>query len=267
MWPADKRFMTPEQFKAHVAALDFSSWRPIGVVWHNTASPTLKRWHEFSREHWMSGLESYYKGLGWNGGPHLFCDDGSDGIGLFNPLDHRGTHSPSFNAQYVGIEHVGDYGSEDDDSGLGLRVKSNGIMATAIICARLGIPVDGEHIKLHKEDPRTDHDCPGKDMAQDKLRSIQAVLEYMGTGGDHDPNWDHVVDPPKEPKMHDEGVALIDGLNVRSISSTSGIVQAVLNAGDAVHVTGEAMNGDTKWLSIKRPHNSIGWVAAKYIEI
>ena len=58
--------------------------RPIGIVIHNTASPTLKRWHEVSRERWMVNLESYYKGLGWSGGPHLFIDDGEDGIGLFN---------------------------------------------------------------------------------------------------------------------------------------------------------------------------------------
>lgn len=266
MWPSDKRFMTPDQFKAHVAALDFTSWKPIGIVWHNTAEPNLKRWHEFSREHWMTGLESYYKGLGWNGGPHLFCDDGEDGIGLFNPLNRRGTHSPSFNAQYIGIEHVGDYNTEDDDSGPGLKVKTNGIIATAILCARLGIPVDGDHIKLHKEDPRTDHDCPGKNMARDKAKSIQAVLEYMGTGGDHGPDWGHVVDPPIEPTPPRPGTVTEDGLNVRSISSASGLIIGILNKGDTVSITGEAMNGASKWLSIERPDASVGWVNARYIQ-
>lgn len=257
--------MTPDHFKEHVATLDFTSWRPIGIVWHNTASPDLKRWHEFSRDHWMTGLESYYKSLGWNGGPHLFCDDGDDGIGLFNQLNRRGTHSPSFNAQYIGIEHVGDYNKEDDDAGIGLKVKTNGIIATAILCARLGIPADADHIKLHKEDPRTDHDCPGKDMADDKLKSIQAVLEYMGTGGDHSPDWGHVVDPPKEPPPSRIGTVTEDGLNVRSKSSTSGVIISVLHKGDKVHIVGEVMNGSSKWFKIESPAVSVAWVNARYV--
>ncbi len=267
MWPADKRFMTPEQFKAHVMTMDFSSWHPIGIIWHNTADPSLERWHQYSRQHWMLGLEEYYKGKGWNGGPHLFIDDGVDGIGLFNPLNRRGTHSPSFNAQFIGIEHVGDYDVEDDDSGAGLKVKTNGIIATAILCASLGIPADGTHIKLHKEDPRTDHDCPGKNMARDKTKSIQLVNEYMGTGGDHGPDWGHVVDPPVNPPpgVH-VGTVIVDGLNVRAIPGTSGMIVAVINQGDKVAVTGEAMNGNTKWLSIERPHSSTGWVAARFIK-
>lgn len=268
MWPADKRFMTPDQFREHVAALDFTSWKPIGIVWHNTASPDLKRWHEFSRAHWMVGLENYYKKQGWNGGPHLFCDDGPDGIGLFNALNRRGTHSPSFNAQWIGIEHVGDYNKEDDDAGPGLKVKTNGIIATAILCARLGIPVDAAHIKLHKEDPRTDHDCPGKDMAQDKAKSIQAVLEYMGTGGDHGPDWDHVVDIPTgpQPPVTKFGIVNEDGLNIRSISSASGVIVGVLNKGDKVGIVSDAMNGASKWLCIERPHSSVGWVNARYVD-
>ena len=266
-WPADKRFMTPEQFKAHVDALDFTSWKPIGIVWHNTAEPNLKRWHDYPRLHWMTNLESYYKGLGWNGGPHLFCDDGPDGIGLFNPLNRRGTHSPSFNAQYIGIEHVGDYNVEDDDSGAGLKVKTNGIVATAILCARLGIPVDAEHIKLHKEDPRTDHDCPGKNMAQDKMKSIEAVLEYMGTAGDHGPDWNHVADTPVGPKPPITRTAIVntDGLNIRSTSSPSGVIIGVLNAGDEVKIVSTAMNGASTWACIERPNSSVGWVNAKYL--
>lgn len=267
-WPADKRFMTPDQFREHVAALDFTSWKPIGIVWHNTAEPSLKRWHDYPRLHWMTNLEAYYKGLGWNGGPHLFCDDGDDGIGLFNPLNRRGTHSPSFNAQWLGIEHCGNFDIEDDDSGPGLKVKINGIIATAILCARLGIPVDGDHIKLHKEDPRTDHDCPGKNMARDKAKSIQSVLEYMGTGGDHGPDWGiPVVDIPVGPKppITRFGVVNEDGLNVRSVSSASGVIIGVLNKGDRVSIVSDAMNGASKWLCVERPNSYVGWVNARYV--
>ena len=272
-WPADKRFMTVEQFKAHVDALDFSKWRPIGIVWHNTAEPTLKRWHEVPRERWMVNLESYYKGQGWNGGPHLFIDDQADGIGLFNPLNARGTHSPSFNAQWIGIEHVGDYAREDDDSGAGLRVKMNGIAATAILCARLGID-PATHIKLHKEDPRTDHDCPGRDMAEDKAAMIQSVIEYMGEGGDHGPAWAHVADPPVSrpgptPEPPEPVVTLVtttDDLNLRSGSSQGARSLAKLNRGtDLAEIGAPVMNGSTRWLRVRDVEGKReGWVAAKY---
>ena len=267
MWPSDKRFMIPEQFRTHVDSLDFSQWRPIGVVWHNTAEPTLKRWHEVPRRNWMVNLEAYYKSLGWSGGPHLFIDDGVDGIGLFNPLNARGTHSPSFNAQWIGIEHVGDYAKEDDDAGPGLRVKLNGIAATAILCARLGIDPT-THIKLHKEDPRTDHDCPGKDMAEDKAKSIQSVIEYMGEGGDHAPNWGHVAEPqPAAPTapMVATHVTTIDALNVRELSSASSARIGQLSKGAEVAAIGvPVLNGSTAWQRI-RALDMQGWVAARYL--
>src|SRR5262245_11238417 len=100
--PIDGRSLSVEQLAAHVADLQWKSWKPIGIVWHNTAAPTLAQWKRYTRQHWMESLQSYYKGLGWQGGPHLFIDH--EKITLFTPLNARGTHSPSFNAQYIGIE-------------------------------------------------------------------------------------------------------------------------------------------------------------------
>lgn len=272
-WPAVKKFLTPQQFREHVNTLDFSAWRPIGIVIHNTAEPTLKRWHEVPRERWMNNLESYYKGLGWNGGPHLFIDDGEDGIGLFNPLNRRGTHSPSFNAQWLGFEHVGDYAKEDDDAGPGLQVKNNGIAAMAIVCAKLGID-PATHIKLHKEDPRTDHDCPGKDMAEDKAKIIQAVIEYMGHGGDHAPNWAHVVDPPviapgPQPAPVEPVVSLVttvDDLNLRESSSAGSARVVSLPKGMQLAEIGPPVsNGATGWKHVRAPAiGKEGWVAARF---
>lgn len=275
-WPAIGKFRTPEEFRAYVETVDFSQWKPIGIVIHNTAEPNLRRWHEVPRERWMRNLESYYKGLGWNGGPHLFVDDGDDGIGEFNVINKRGTHSPSFNAQWIGIEHVGDYAKEDDDAGPGLRVKNNGIAAMAILCAKLGIdPLT--HIKLHKEDPRTDHDCPGKDMAEDKAGTIQAVIEYMGHGGDHGPNWGHVVDPPAvapgptppAPLIAFNLVSTTDGLNLRT-SSSQGSKSIGLIAKNALlgEIGPPVMNGNTKWLHVRveQPVDPMpeGWVSARF---
>lgn len=260
----DGRFMTPVQFKTHLNSLIFKEFVPIGIVWHNTAAPTLTQWGKYTRAHWMNSLTSYYQKQGWSAGPHLFIDDKSDGIGLFTPLNKRGTHSPSFNAQYIGIEHIGDYSKEDDDSGPGYGVKRNGIIATAILCTRLGIDPT-RMIKLHKDDPKTDHDCPGKDMAQDKAKSIQEVIEYMQEGGDHPPNWADAV-LKDQPVTLKKGIVTVDDLNVRSSSSASSSVINVLDKGEEVAISGEMMNGNTKWYSVKNGQQ-IGWVAARYINL
>lgn len=274
-WPAIKKFLTPAEFKAYVDTLDFSQWKPIGIVIHNTATPNLKRWHDFPRHHWMNMLENYYHNeLGWSGGPHLFIDDGADGIGLFNPLNRIGVHSPSFNMQWLGFEHVGDYAVEDDDAGPGLKVKQNGIAAMAIVCAKLGIDPT-THIKLHKEDPRTDHDCPGKDMAQDKAQIIQSIIEYMGAAGDHGPDWQHVAEPPitqpgtvPQPPVYPKKMVEVpahDTLNLRAASSAGSDVLGQLARGTIVEVLGEAMNGATKWARVRIEGVGDGWVAARFL--
>jgi hypothetical protein len=267
--PIDGRALSVDEFKAHVEGLNLSSWKPIGVVWHNTAAPTLVQWKKYTRQHWMESLASYYKGLGWSAGPHMFIDD--EKINLFTPLTHRGVHSPSFNAQYIGIEHVGDYAVEDDDSGPGLNVKNNGIAATAILCAHFGIPADTAHIKLHKQDPRTTHDCPGKDMADDYYKSVQAVVEYMGTGGEHAPDWGNHVDPglpaPVSPAVR-LGYTLVADLNLRESSSASSRAIVALSKGRPVTILGQAQNGNTLWFHVKLPDKNFeGWVAARYVQI
>ena len=269
--PIDGRALSVDEFEAHLMSSKFTKalWKPIGIVWHNTAAPTLVQWKKHTRQHWMESLASYYKGLGWSAGPHLFIDD--EKINLFTPLTHRGTHSPSFNAQYIGIEHVGDYSTEDDDSGPGLKVKNNGIAATALMCTRFGIPADKAHIKLHKHDPRTTHDCPGKDMAQDYEKSIQAVVEYMGNGGDHGPDWGNHVDPgaPVVPPMAlVHGVTTTADLNLRESASASSPVIVTLDFNRPLDILNEAKNGETLWYRVRLPDKQIeGWVSARYVRI
>lgn len=261
----DGRALSIEEFKLHVDLMTWNNWKPIGVVWHNTASPTLAQWKKYTRKHWMDGLSSYYQSLGWSAGPHLFIDD--EKINLFTPLNMSGVHSPSFNAQYIGIEHVGDYSSEDDDSGAGLKVKENGIAATAILCARLGIPVDRAHIKLHKEDPRTNHDCPGKDMAADVEQSVRLVAEYMSEGGDHAPNWAQAVKNPTPSEIR-HGITQIPNLNLRESSSASSNILATLDLDRNLDILGEAKNAETLWYHVKIPDKElVGWVASRYVKV
>ena len=69
---------------------------------------------------------------------------------------------------------LGDYDREEFDSGRGLAVQQNAVAAIAILSAALGI--DPETMRLHREDPKTDHHCPGDNV--DKTAFIQAVRGY-----------------------------------------------------------------------------------------
>ncbi|MCK1536895.1 MULTISPECIES: N-acetylmuramoyl-L-alanine amidase [unclassified Bradyrhizobium] len=58
------------------------------------------------------------------------------------------------------------------------------------------------------------------------------------------------------------GAVNIDGLNVRSNASASSTIVGVLFKGDKVAVSGEVMNGTSKWLRVAG-----GYVAARYVDI
>ena len=172
-----KRF-SPEEFRAYLAGLALAGFKPDMVVLHNTAVPSLKdRPNGFSAAN-MVDLEHYYGVvLGWKGGPHVFVDQNDPGIWVFNPLDRRGTHSPSFNSRSWGVEMLGDYATEGFDSGPGLRVQENAIEVLAAMFLRLGLQPTDEHFKIHREDPETTHLCPGKNVHKEEVRT--GVLRAM----------------------------------------------------------------------------------------
>jgi hypothetical protein len=168
--------LTREQFIARLAELRWTIWKPIGIVLHNTAAPTLAQWAESGANHdaRIRNLESYYEGMGWKGGPHWFVSRTM--INEFNNPLRRGTHSPSFNATHFGIEMVGDYDTEEFDSGDGAKVRDNAVFLMAALCKRFGW--DPEHaIILHKEDPKTTHECPGHKV--DKANVILRVKNMI----------------------------------------------------------------------------------------
>jgi hypothetical protein len=175
--PAWKRIiglsLDPAGFKQYVAGLDFSAWTPQFVVLHNTGIPTLaQRPDGLTAEH-IRGLESFYRYTQhWSAGPHLFCDDLQ--IWVFTPLTTSGVHSPSWNGVSWGVEMLGDFDSEDFNSGRGLAVQQNAVAAVAILSAAIGL--DPGTMMLHREDPGTDHHCPGDSV--DKAAFINAVRGY-----------------------------------------------------------------------------------------
>lgn len=224
-----KRF-TPNEFASYVAMLEFEpgGFKPDMVVLHNTAVPSLaQRPMGFTEAH-MRNLRGYYSGLHWKGGPHLFVDD--HGIWVFNPLDKRGTHSPSWNDRAWGVEMLGDYDKEEFLSGRGAMVRYNAGVAVAELFKKLGTVAGTDTFKLHKEDPKTDHDCPGRHvdkanfqglvnavLAQDahvgpKGRPVRLVVYRKGYG--HEPAG--VLDG----EIRDDGKAYV---SAKAMSITTGI--------------------------------------------
>lgn len=181
-FPIVNRKFSADEFDGYMTDVPISSWTKR-VVLHNTAAPSIaQRPGGVLKPSHITSLHDYYQwqaprkgGKGWSGGPHLFID--VDGIWVFNPLDRKGVHSPSFNANAWGIEMLGDFASEAFDSGLGLKIHQNAVRAVAAMMRRLGGTITDENFKLHKEDPATDHDCPGKNVKKaDFASEVQGHL-------------------------------------------------------------------------------------------
>lgn len=276
-WPAVKRGFTQEEFRVYVKGLTWGAWRPSLIVWHNTAAPSLAQWHATAARDKAIGrlpgqtrinnLEAYFKDQrGWSGSPHLFIAD--DLIWVSNPLTLPGVHSPSWNGRSIGIEMVADFDREDDDTGPGLQVRLNTIFATAILCETFGLdPITA--IKLHREDPKTTHACPGTDFSMDKSVVVKAVADLLA-GGEHADDdiaiAIGVISKPPKPKERN-GVTTADGLNFRRGPGVNNESTGSLPKGLSVVILDAAKNGTTEWLKVKTPAGYIGWVSGKYVNI
>lgn len=270
-WPAIKRDFTQDGFREYVANLKWGAWRPLLIVWHNTAAPSLAQWEASAAVDAKAGrtpgstrinsLENYFwKQKSWSGAPHLFI--APDRIWVFNSLTSPGVHSPSWNNRSIGIEMIADFDREDDDSGSGLKVRNHTIFATAVLCETFGL--DPAHaIKLHREDPRTTHACPGEDFARDKMEAIASVVALL-SGGEHDAHED--IEAPAKPADR-IGVVLANDLSVRKGPGVTNKSVALLAKGDRVTILGEAKNGSTSWLKIRTPGGyEPYWVAGKFVQ-
>jgi hypothetical protein len=277
-WPAVKQEFTQEHFRRYVAGLSWPAWRPSKIVWHNTAAPSLAQWMKSAAEDRAKGLvpgitrirnlERYFRDQnGWSGCPHLFI--ANDFTWVMNPLTAAGVHSPSFNTTAIGIEMVGDFDREDDDAGEGLKVKQNTIFATAVLCSALGLD-PASAIYLHKQDPRTTHDCPGKDIASDKFQMIAEVVDLM-SGGEHDPAEVAAVietgTAPKIPAMEGRGITTANNLNFRRGPGVDNESTGSLPKGIELTILATARNGSTEWLQVRTPAGHTGWVSGRYVQI
>lgn len=159
-------------------------WRPRGVVLHNTGKinwPGVVNGKQITPEQRLDNMSVGWRDAKFKAAPHLVLPP--DGlVWLAWPLWKPGTHSPSWNSTYWGIEMVGDFRTEKPTDAL-IRTAS---MAMAGMYKLLGQQVDDNHFKLHKEDPKTSHkDCPGilcgpKDVWMMRIKSAIEDLDPVG---------------------------------------------------------------------------------------
>jgi hypothetical protein len=172
----------PAEFDNYCHTLQWNAWRPSFIVLHNTGIPDLpQRPQGFTPRH-LQNLVSYYRDqMKWNAGPHLFIDDHK--IHAFPPMTMSGVHSPSWNKLAIGIEMLGNFEKDSFNSGRGLAVRQNAVAAIASISAVMGF--DPNTLRLHKEDTRTTHKCPGKNVVKREIINEVTELLFSRHGGGH----------------------------------------------------------------------------------
>lgn len=257
--PIVGRKMNLTELQTFIDTMEFSSWKPRGMVVHNTGVPSFKQWHQVSGETRMRNLENYFKNQrGWSSAPHAFVAD--DFVWPFTPFNRKGTHSPSWNGTHLGIEMVADFDKEDPYSGPTGAVYKNTVALFAMLHMKLGL--DPDTIKLHREDPRTTHACPGKKF--DKKRFIEDVQTWMNHGGDSRHTFDSSQEPfNPAPKRFVQTMTPSDSLNVRSGPGTAFKVIAVVPDGSKLPVFSSELNRNTKWLRVEA-NGKDGWISAQY---
>lgn len=159
-------------------------WRPRGFVLHNTAAPTLAQFYlnkgkplagdQRIRNMWVS-----YQNQKWSGGPHLVVTDREILTG--NPLWMKGTHSPSWNSTFWGLEMAGDFSVEKMPPAL----QDLAVHAMAVCYAMIGQAPTNDTFHFHGEDPKTTHKgCPGKNAGKkaDWIKAITARMAELHPG-------------------------------------------------------------------------------------
>lgn len=178
--PLKVGFPNAEMFDVYVKGLRGFKWKPVGVTLHNTFHPNLARVQGYlDRKEWNEGqlIDNWwvrYKTLKWYSGPHLFVFP--TGIWAASPLTDRGTHSPSFNRSYFGVEIIGDFSKET----LPDHMRVWTVKAIASLYRHiLKTEPSGDNFKFHGEDPRTSHKgCPGKNI-HPKARWVEDVKKAL----------------------------------------------------------------------------------------
>jgi len=169
------RVWSPESFTEYLDDVQLG-WADSVCV-HHTAAPSLaQRPHGLKVQH-IKNIQSFYQGMGWSAGPHLFISDDDQIFGM-SSLWRRGIHARSFNKASVGIEMLGNYDHEDPTTGRGLDVVETTAQTVAALLARMKLPANDETVLFHREDSTSSKTCPGELV--NKPWFLSKVQGYMG---------------------------------------------------------------------------------------
>ena len=186
---SDPQGYTQKEFSDFVKTLKWKVWKPRFVVLHNTFEPTLAQWihnglgyNDGHRR--ICNLNHYYHSKGWHSGPTLFI--APDLIWNACDLEQDGVHCSCWNRISLGVEMVGDFSSEEFDSGNGAKVRDNTIAALAVLHNALDLKPDnyamGHHgLHFHHECIKDHHGgCPGTNVSkEDVVKRILTAMEKL----------------------------------------------------------------------------------------
>lgn len=262
-----KCFSSQKEFLAYLESVKFGSWRPRFVTVHHTGAPSLAQWQGYqtrkppiSDEQWLRNLASYYGNeLRWSSAPHFFFTPKH--YCVLSPPERRGIHAVSFNALSWGVEMVGNFDREEMTDELRERY----VTGVACLHVATGLKVSPykyatQGIHFHRNDPKTSKTCPGTKINQvDFTARVGWAVDAL-TGGEAPP--ERSVEVSSSTKTGTVNVPAHDTLNVRADPSGKAPVVSSLTRGTLVTITGEALNGQTKWLKVQD-----GWVSARYVVV
>lgn len=238
------------QFREWLRKQKKPTWA-VGITIHNSDAPyTLASVGGSQR---MKNLAHFYRQK-WNSGPHGFAMETRMYPGT--PIHLTGTHSPSWNGSRIAWEAEGSFkpGKHSPFEGKGALTWNTMAWATAELFEWMGWEPNEQTIKLHKEDPKTTHDCPGSHIKKDWF--IEKVKQFMGS-----PISSPVPAAPVVPlgTMVVSGVPAGDMLNTRM--TRAGEIRGSIPNGTKV----EVLEKDAVWARIRTPAGFERWVAVRYL--
>lgn len=167
------RVWSAEGFREYIEKLGaFKLDWCVGVCVHHTAFPHLAMRPDGWSPKLVENLKNYYsKEKGWSAGPHGFTD--KDEIWGMSPFTAPGTHARKFNANYIGIEVLGDYDYKDDPlTGRGLDCFKMAAIATYVILDVKGLPINSTTVTFHRDNGITSKTCPGTKVSKEWYLSL-----------------------------------------------------------------------------------------------
>lgn len=154
--PFINKKLTREEWFDYVERYDFGPLPPNRLVLHHTWKPTEQSWNGLST---MQGMQNYYRGLGWNSAPHIYC--APDGIWLATPMYDVGIHAGAGNGSVrqgwysIGLEMVGAFDQERPTG----EVWANSLAVMVGLSKALGI--EPERLISFHRDYTNQKSCPG----------------------------------------------------------------------------------------------------------